>query len=280
MPKYLDDAGLRNIWTSIENLNSWMPANAPSHNSIYRGKNITSALEDGSIYSAISSGTFDDIFIGDYFFAIINDISASILNSELVVNISSDWATHLFRVMKLGKTEKGQNYALVMPDDSIGRSPIHSKNSLENGFAGSDMVTKVFPKLERVLKNKFKLISVNQYLISDLQNPDVDIVRSPVKLLNELEVFGSWINANNNYELQAGLDTSQLPGFRYNTDLCLDSKWWLRSIASNSSNSYRFSVVLKNGACETSLLTDINDLRPAFYIGLSDSYQLPEENPV
>lgn len=36
------------------------------HNSIFRGKNVTSYLTDGTLFTRISSGSFEDLFVGDY----------------------------------------------------------------------------------------------------------------------------------------------------------------------------------------------------------------------
>lgn len=52
---------------SMENLlKAVIPSNAGCHNSIYRGKDITSLFYDGTLSTEIEAGTFDDIFIGDY----------------------------------------------------------------------------------------------------------------------------------------------------------------------------------------------------------------------
>lgn len=37
-----------------------------SHNSIYRGKDLTSYFASGEMSQAIANGTFKDIYIGDY----------------------------------------------------------------------------------------------------------------------------------------------------------------------------------------------------------------------
>ena len=39
---------------------------AGSHNALFRGKDITSYFNDRTLWSRISSGTFEDLFVGDY----------------------------------------------------------------------------------------------------------------------------------------------------------------------------------------------------------------------
>src|SRR5574344_1037206 len=46
--------------------------NAGAHNSFYRGKDITANVTDGSFYTHIKDGTFEDIYVGDYFTKTIN----------------------------------------------------------------------------------------------------------------------------------------------------------------------------------------------------------------
>ena len=45
---------------------NFLPKNAGTHNSIYRGNDITNLFYDGTLSEQIAAGTFDDIFVGDY----------------------------------------------------------------------------------------------------------------------------------------------------------------------------------------------------------------------
>lgn len=78
---------------------SSVPKTAAAHNAIYRGKDITNLLTDGSIKSMIQNGTYDDIFIGDYF------------------NISGTYCS-MYRVMGLDycKNQYGDHIMAVVPD--------------------------------------------------------------------------------------------------------------------------------------------------------------------
>ena len=49
----------------LANYASKFPNNAGAHNSIYRGKYLGSSVT-AEQYTAISSGTFEDLYIGDY----------------------------------------------------------------------------------------------------------------------------------------------------------------------------------------------------------------------
>ncbi|MCI9280602.1 MAG: hypothetical protein HFJ02_07435, partial [Bacilli bacterium] len=51
---------------STEEYNKYLEAGKALRRNTYRGKDITEYYNDGSLYEMISSGTFDDIYVGDY----------------------------------------------------------------------------------------------------------------------------------------------------------------------------------------------------------------------
>ena len=84
-------SNLNNIQDSIialENSGILNTNNAGFHNSIYRGKNLTGVYTIEQICSRISNGTFDDLFIGDYFDI---TISTSYTSSETVRYLLYEW---------------------------------------------------------------------------------------------------------------------------------------------------------------------------------------------
>lgn len=271
MPKYLDETGLRTVWQNIENLNDWMPANAAAHNSIYRGKNITSQVEYGTIYEAIASGTFDDVFVGDYFIADFKDVSTGDTDEVIV----SDTAVEtVFRVMKLGRADIGNgefaNYALILPDTSLGLSPMNLVQAPKVKFCSSYMYTEVLPKVQTQLESLFSLVNIFcTFADGTYDSPETSVKQTNIKLLSEVEVYGTFVHSSGAAEL--GSDCGQLPGFALNSGL-IRNIGWLRSFSDDSSgNMYCYCDNADNSATIATQYASLTmrEYRPAFYLGIN-----------
>ena len=59
------DTTAKTVLGALDELNGKMPNNAGSHNGIFRGKNLGTSVTQGQ-WTAIQNGTFDDLYIGDY----------------------------------------------------------------------------------------------------------------------------------------------------------------------------------------------------------------------
>lgn len=287
MANYLDSAGLSYLWGKIENLNDWLPKTAAAHNSIYRGKDITSKYTDGSLYTAISSGTFDDVFVGDYFTATISSTNWIINGSEIVASGGATLAPRIFRIMELDPLlYRGQNsltthHAAVMMDRAIAHAPMGGIASVSGGYVGSEFYIKCSQSITESLRTTFTKSNVN-HLVSHqelLTNgaDDSGVITGWAwyieywTLPTEIQVYGSNI-ANKPGEVgNTGIGYGQLSAFRLNPSLITtirndegdtNSSWWLRNIVNGGS----FAMVGYHGMAVSSSANVVRAVRPVFYI--------------
>src|SRR5690554_4023945 len=127
--------GLKSNWDEYEDhvaefdahLADFMPHginNAGFHNSIYRGKYLGSTVTTEQ-YTAISSGTFTDLYIGDYW--TINGIN---------------WRIAAFNYYRnTGDSLIPGNHIVVVPDQSLYSHVMNDTNTTEGGYTGSKMYT-------------------------------------------------------------------------------------------------------------------------------------------
>lgn len=278
MSHYLDSNGLSYVWNKIANLNDWMPANAGAHNSIYRGKDITDKFEDGSLYSSIASGTFHDVFVGDYFVAPTKGISGTIENSEVVVS-TTPATDRIYRIMGLdtklyrGKTMLGAHHATIMCDLSFGTAPMNGTSTTTSSYVRSAMYTTVIPTIVGNLVEIFDdhMIFHDEILGNQINSDGKTSFwqwnSCSAVLLNEVEVYGSqvWGATGNNLGYEVGIGYGQLPAFRLAPELISTSRepWWLRSVYDSSS----FCCVGSHGTASTEYADQLYGVRPAFLIG-------------
>ena len=129
-------SNLNNIQDSIialENSGMLNTNNAGFHNSIYRGKNLTGVYTIEQICSRISNGTFDDLFIGDYFDI---TISTSYTSSETVRCVLAGFDTYYMN----GDSSFNSHHAVIVPKNCFSAlAPMNSTNTTKGGFIGSNM---------------------------------------------------------------------------------------------------------------------------------------------
>ncbi len=84
---------------SEEEYNKYIEAGKALHRNTYRGKDITRYYTDGSLYTRISNGSFEDIYVGDYIIA--NDVTW----------IIADLDNYLYT----GDTQLTKHHATIIP---------------------------------------------------------------------------------------------------------------------------------------------------------------------
>lgn len=244
--------------------------NVGFHNSIYRGKNITSYLDDGSLWTRVSNGKFTDLFIGDYFNIIVDG------NSRKMEIAAFDW------FYDYGSVKLTKHHVVIIPEKSLTNAAMASSNTTSGGYAGSDMFTSVLPVLASHLETALgaaHVLQTNEYLTSGIDANAKNVMRpnltgasnactfksSKANLLSETEVYGYLSYGSSGYEC-AMCNSNQLPLFRLNPSKILISYdyYWLRTIAS----SYHFCFV--RGYSGTVDYFEANrsfGVRPRFVIG-------------
>ena len=235
--------------------------NAGYRNSVYRGKKLGTSLTAAQS-AAIRAGTFDDMFIGDYWE--INSVKWRIAAFDY-------WYNH-------GDTACTTHHVVIVPDTNLVSCKMNDTNITTGAYVGSDYYTgnnsntgKATAKT--AIENAFgasHILSHREYLKNAVTNGYESAgawYDSTFELMTEQMVYGCQVftNVMNGTNIPAGytIDNAQLPLFRHRHDLqCIRAHWWLRSVASAS----YFCIVNSGGNAYYSLASYSFGIRPAFAI--------------
>lgn len=246
-----------NVQEAVDELNQKFPNNAGSHNGIYRGKNLGSSVTE-SQWQAISSGTFEDLYIGDYW--IINGVNWRIAAFDYYLNC--------------GDTNFTQHHVVIVPDTCLYNAQMNTTNVTTGAYKGSAMYTANLAQAKSTINSAFgssHVLSHRIYLSNATSNGRASAgewTDSTVDLMCEHMVYGSGIfspvsdgsNVPNNYRVEKG----QLPLFALEPSrICNRVTWWLRDVISDA----LFAYVSSDGNANNVTASFSLGVRPAFCIG-------------
>jgi len=204
------------------NLDDKFPDNAGAHNSIFRGKYLGSSVTAAQ-YTAISSGSFEDLYIGDYW--TIGGINWRIAAFNYYINT--------------GDSAVSVNHIVIVPDQSLYSHAMNDTDTTEGGYIGSKMYTEGLEQAKTIINNAFSghVVTFRAYLCNAVTDGKASAgvwVDSTVDLMNEIMVYGSVVNGVATYGLHnIGTEKSQLPLFVLNSrSINTRYSYWLRDIAS------------------------------------------------
>lgn len=263
-----DGSGNATIATTLvrgAGLTHLIPNNAGAHNAIYRGKYLGTAVTDAQ-YAAISAGTFEDLFIGDYW--TIGDVNWRIA--------AFDYWLHC------GDTACETHHVVIVPDTSLAHARMNSTNTTNGGYVGSDFYTGSNSNTGKVtavstINSAFgssHILNHREYLtnaVADGRPTGTDWYDSTVELMNEAMVYGAPFFEPNPNVVQDPwsncrsytIDKTQLPLFAHDpSHITNRDPWWLRGVATAT----RFANVYYTGFCDLTFAGDSLGVRPAFGI--------------
>lgn len=239
--------------------------NAGAHNAIYRGKSLGSSVTTAQ-YNAIKAGTFDDLYIGDYW--TINGVNWRIAAFDYYLNS--------------GDTSCTTHHAVIVPDSCLYNAQMHNTtsggyesgaaNTTAGGYVGSDMYTKNLETAKTTIKNAFSghVLKHRIYLTNAVANGRASAgawCDSEVDLMCEQMVYGSGIfspvSDGSNVPANYRVEKLQLPLFQHEPSrICNRNTWWLRDVITAS----YFALVYDSGgaACDDASISI--GVRPAFCI--------------
>lgn len=224
--------------------------NAGYHNSIYRGKNLGNTVTD-EMYASITAGTFDDMFVGDYF--TINGRVYRIAGFNLIKNCGDN--------ISVG------NCVCIVPDASMGTYAMNSTTTSEGGYAGSEMRTTHLASIAETVETDFGSSHVLSYkdlltsAIADNQASGWAWYDCKVELMSEVMVYGTKVWGNTGYEV--GCLNEQFPLFRLNPEsIHRRFAYWLRSVG----NATSFAIVSINGDAANLNASASYGVRPFFFV--------------
>lgn len=231
--------------------------NAGAHNSIYRGKNLGTTVTEEQ-WEAISSGTFTDLYIGDYW--VIGGVNWRIAAFDYYLNC--------------GNTSFTKHHAVIVPDTCLYNAQMNTTNVITGAYKGSAMYTANLTQAKSTINSAFgssHVLSHRIYLSNAASNGRASAgewTDSTVDLMCEHMVYGSGIfspvsdgsNVPSNYRVEKG----QLPLFALEPSrICNRVTWWLRDVITAAA----FARVGDGGCAGYTNASGSRGVRPAFCIG-------------
>lgn len=229
---------------------------AGSHNAVYRGKYLGSAVTSEQ-WAAIKDGSFTDLYIGDYW--TIGGVNYRIAAFDYYY--------------KTGDTSCTTHHVVIVPDTNMYTHCMNDTNVTTGAYVGSKMYTEGLDTAKTTINNAFgsaHILSHRQYLQNATTSGYASAgswYDSTVELMTEQNVYGCKIFGNcingtafpNNYTV----DKSQYPLFAHRPDMISNRQWfWLRDVASAA----RFCDVNNSGHADLATASYAGGVRPAFSI--------------
>lgn len=239
--------------------------NAGAHNAIYRGKSLGSTVTTAQ-YAAIKAGTFDDLYIGDYW--TIGGVNYRIAAFDYYLNS--------------GDTSCNTHHVVIVPDTCLYNAQMHNTssggyeggaaNTTTGGYVGSDMYKSNLEQAKTTIKSAFSghVLKHRIYLTNAVANGRASggaWCDSEVDLMCEQMVYGSGIfspvSDGSNVPANYRVEKSQLPLFQHEPSrICNRATWWLRDVITASF----FAVVNNSGDANYGYASYSFGVRPAFCI--------------
>ena len=239
--------------------------NAGAHNAIYRGKSLGSTVTTAQ-YAAIKAGTFDDLYIGDYW--TIDGVNYRIAAFDYYLNS--------------GDTNCTTHHVVIVPDTCLYNAQMHNTssggyeggaaNTTAGGYVGSDMYKSNLEQAKTTIKSAFSghVLKHRIYLTNAVANGRASggaWCDSEVDLMCEQMVYGSGIfspvSDGSNVPANYRVEKSQLPLFQHEPSrICNRNGWWLRDVITAS----LFAIVTGSGYASSSYASASFGVRPAFCI--------------
>ena len=113
-----------NAENAAERAEALVYSGAGAHNSVYRGKDLGTSVT-AEQYAAIAAGTFDDLYIGDYW--TIGGVTYRIA--------AFDYYLHT------GDTPCTDHHAVIVPDSGMYEAAMNNSNTTDGGYYGSKLRT-------------------------------------------------------------------------------------------------------------------------------------------
>ena len=228
--------------------------NAGGHNSVYRGKNLGTSVTPEQ-WAAIKAGTFDDLFVGDYW----------------VVN-GTNWRIAAFDYyLNTGDTLCTDHHLVIVPDTVLYAATMNDTDTNEGAYAGSKMRESGLNNAKTLARNAFgsEHILSHRLILPNACNgttpTGISNYDSTLELMSERHLFGAPIWLTNVGAWMYTYDHCQLPLFALNRSLIKPDNggYWLRETIDSAS----FAAIVSTGSCQgTAATTTWGYVRPMFCV--------------
>ena len=237
-----------------DELSSFVRSGAGFHNSIYRGDYIGSSVT-AEQYDQIDAGTFNDMYIGDYW--TIGGVNYRIA--------AFDYWLHS------GGTECTDHHVVLVPDTNFTAQKMNDTNTTDGGYVGSKMHTTYLDDAKSAIETAFGSahILTHRELLTNTVASGIAIgwawYNSTVDLMNATMVYGAEVGSQSDagqyINRNVGIDKSQLPLFALEPSRITNrADWWLRSVMSATF----FASANTSGLADANGASDAYGVRPCF----------------
>lgn len=229
---------------------------AGAHNSVYRGANLGTSVTSAQ-WAAIQAGTFDDMYIGDYW--VIGGVTYRIAAFDYY--------------LRAGDTDMTTHHVTLVPDVPMYTHVMNDTNVTTGGYVGSKMYTSGLTQAKNTINTAFgstHVLTHRQYLSNAVTNgrpSGGSWYDSTVELMTEQNVYGGKIfgagNDGSSVPALYTVDKSQYPLFAFRPDLISNRQtFWLRDVVSAA----YFARVNDDGHAAYHYASRVFGVRPAFSI--------------
>ena len=228
------------------------------HRNVYRGKYLGTSVTDAQ-KAAIQNGTFEDLYIGDYW--TIGGKNWRIADINYFYNC--------------GDTAFTRNHLVIVPEGSLYSHPMNDSNTTEGGYIGSKMRTSGLDSAKSTIKSAFGnlVLTHRDHFTNAVTNGKASggtWYDSEVELMNEIMVYGCPI-------FTPGCDGSTIPNLyttakkqlaimRLNPNVIIAKRQdiWLRDVVSSA----HFARVNARGHASSNPASYSYGVLPYFVIGV------------
>ena len=226
------------------------------HRNIFRGNYLGSSVTAAQ-KAAIKAGTFDDLYVGDYW--TIGGVNWRIVDINY-------W-------MRCGDTDFTTPHLVIMPDVPLYSAQMNATNITTGGYVGSAMYTTNLAQAKTTIANAFgdMVLTHREYLTNAVSNgypSGGSWYDSTVELPNEIMMYGSHVftpaGDGTVIPTRYTINKSQLALFKLVPEFIHNRQWfWLRDVVS----AVGFANVGSRGNADCSGASDSGGVRPVFPIG-------------
>ena len=246
---------------------------AETHNSIYRGKDLTDYFSSGQMSTDLAKGNFSNIFVGDYITKTVTIDGVTYENVKWIV-------MHINYHLHEGDTETKQNHVVLMPEERLGTRQMNGSNTTSGGYTSSAMWTVHIPKVVTGIENAFGAGHVLEHreLLTNAMDGNQRSsafcgwsgassnwiwVSVKANLANEAMVYGAPVASSSLFD--TGECSTQLAAFKLNHGLICSKRywWWLRSVATSTNFC---DVHALGSATNNDASSSVGGVRPYFLL--------------
>ena len=239
-----------------EEYNKYIEAGKALRRNTYRGKDITSYHNDGSLYEMISSGRFDDIYVGDYIKSTVNGME--------IIWLVADIDNYLYT----GDNKLTKHHITIIPLSNLGGGVMNDINSNESGYYNCKMKQTVLPNvLKTYIKPVFSshILTYRNYLTNAVGTTVTFAwYDSQIDLMSEVNVYGASL-ASSTYN-DNGIDNQQYALFRLEPSF-ITTKEGVNFFLKNVSTSDGFLFSFRQGLPSHYNANNALSVRPRFLVG-------------